>query len=474
MRKRLRAVLAELTTPLWPAVLAGVLIGATVGALVFRGGPAIEAASLIRIYQPIDPDQIMTGAPPSPDAQQTYISGEVVFLNSPGFADAVAERLDETRPPRLTATQDAQSSIVRLSAIEPDFDAAQRIVGAALEVYSDHAQQQASERGEAALDALDGVISALKETPSVPQNQGAVPPADGNQTVPSLPAHIQQLEVQRLGIQVQINRPAAALQIVQPPTQVPIEGAPSWFLKAVGGGLVGGLLVLGVAYAGRRRAGVVVSPSALEGEIEHVFLPTVRLGELAMASEDYAGLARSLYAQLPVPRTGRIVVVGASRFSGSSEIAQLIAFAAAEHKKVSEGYQTGDALGDFESLADLVDEATVITDGGSVDSSPALLAAVESATQIIVVVMLGRDLQEHVSMATQLGRGINIPISVVCTYPAHKRGGPTQSKTAHSRHSADNIIVDSRPTVQGDDRDVSFSRQSAQPWPAMIDHDGIR
>ena len=468
MRKRLRAVLAELTTPLWRATLAGVLIGATVGALVLHGGPAIEATSLIRIYQPIDPDQIMTGAAPSPDSQQTYISGEVVFLNSPGFADAVAKHLDETRPPRLSAVQDAQSSIVRLSAIQPDFAAAQRIVGGALEVYSDHAQQQARERGEAALDALDDVISAL-EAPTVPPDQGAGPPADDKQTVAVLPEHIQQLEVQRLGIEVQTNRPAA-LQIVQPPTQLPIEGAPSWSLKAVGGGLVGGLLALAVAYAWRRRVGVVVSPSALEGEIEHVLLPTVRLGALTESSQDYAGLARSLYAQLPVPRTGRILVVGASRYSGSGEIAQLIAFATAEYRKVSEGYQTGDAVDDFESLADLIDETTVIIDGGSVDSSPALLAAVETATQIIVVVMLGRDVHERVRMAAQLVRGTDVPISVVCTRPGHERGGPTQPKTAHSRHSAGSIIVDSQataqgdsPTAQGDSREVSLSRQSAEP-----------
>src|SRR6476620_4453410 len=116
MSKNARAFVSRWTTPLWRATLAGILVGAAIGGLTWHASSASEATALVRIYQPIDPDQVMTNTAPSPDSQESYLSGEVTYLTSPGFADAVAKELRETIPPPLSATQQGKSSIVSLSA----------------------------------------------------------------------------------------------------------------------------------------------------------------------------------------------------------------------------------------------------------------------------------------------------------------------------------------------------------------------
>ena len=283
-----------------------------------------ETTSLIRIYQPIDPDQIMTSAAPSPDSQQNYISGEIKYLTSPGFADAVAKQLSETIRHFIG---NSRRQIIDSQPIgyPGDFEKAQQIVNAALKVYSDHVQQQARERGQAAIYALNEVISRLEAEAKKKNQTRRKPPTRSKTSNP----RIQLLDLQRLAIEAQTERPAP-IQVVQPPTEMPAKGAPSWSLGAVGGGLIGGLLALAAALAWRKRVGVVTSPPALEGQIEHILLPTVRLGALTESSDAYAGLARSLYAQLPAPRSGRILLIGASADSGTEDVAGLIAFAAAE------------------------------------------------------------------------------------------------------------------------------------------------
>jgi hypothetical protein len=444
MRKTARAIVSRWTTALWPATLAGILVGAIIGGLAFQANSAVEATSLIRIYQPIDPDQIMTGAAPSPDSQQNYISGEITYLTSPGFADAVAKQLNETHPLRLSAVQDAKSSIISLSATEANFEQAKRIVDAARTVYSDHVQQQTHERGQAAIYALNAVIARLDAEAQI-RDQAQAPNQIQDQQSP-----IQQLDLQRLAIEAQTQR-AAPIQVVQPTTMVPAEGAPSWSLRAVGGGLIGGLLALAGALAWRKRFGVVTSPPALEAHIEHVLLPTVRLGALTESSDAYAGLARSLYAQLPVVRSGRVLLVGASADSGTEDVAGLIAFAAAERGHVRvvhllDGVKTFDR---FESSTDLSDGATVVIDGGSVDTSPALPEAAEDASQIIIVAMIGRDVNDTVRMASQLARNNDVPISAVCTRGTIRSATGSRRNDSHSRHPAADFTVDGDGVPQG-------------------------
>jgi uncharacterized protein involved in exopolysaccharide biosynthesis len=140
MRKTLRTVVSRLTTPLWKPTVAGICLGAVIGGLALNAGTTREASALIRIYPPVDVMQTMTASSPSPDPQQSYISGEITYLNSAGFGQAVAKELNESDPPQLSATQDAQSSIVTLSASDANFDGAARIVNAALKVYDGHAR----------------------------------------------------------------------------------------------------------------------------------------------------------------------------------------------------------------------------------------------------------------------------------------------------------------------------------------------
>ena len=441
MRKTARAIIFRWTTPLWRATLAGILAGAAIGGLACSANAATEMIALVRINQPIDPDEVMTGTAPSPDTQQSYISGEITYLTSPGFADAVAKQLDETNPPPISAAQSGQSSIVSLSTTQPDVPKAKRILNAAITSYTDHVQQQARERGQAAIDALDGVIAQLR----------AEPAPDGTPTVTDPEAQIGQLLSQRLAIEAQTQR-SSSVQVVQPPSVTPASGAPGWSLGAVGGGLIGGLLALAGALAWRKQVGVITSPSSLEDQIDHVLMPTVRLGGLRTSSDAYAGLARSLYAQLPAPRTGRILLVGASANSGTQEVAGLIAFAAAEHVDVRVVHllDRAQTLSMFEvssncpavatngvarTLGEMRDmlpesmyEATVVIDGGSLETSPRLPEAAEDASQIIIVAMIGQDVNATVSMTSRLARDANIPISAVCTRRGIRRVAPSQLK----------------------------------------------
>jgi hypothetical protein len=468
MRKNARAIVSRWTTPLWPATLAGILVGAAIGGLTLHASSASEATALVRIYQPIDPDQTMTNTAPSPDSQQSFISGEITYLTSPGFGDAVAKELGKTVPPPLSAVQMGKSSTVSLSATQAGFDEAQRSVNAAVKVYSDHLAQQTRERGLAAIDALNKVISRIEADASGEEaSQSVVLPTDplreaGLARIADLRGTVQQLTLQRLAIEAQTLR--AAVQVVQPPTETPVKGAPSWSLGVISGGLIGGLLALAGALAWRKRVGVVTSPSVLEGHIQHVLLPTVRLGALTESSEAYAGLARLLYAQLPAPRAGRILLLGASADSGTEEVARLIAFAVAEHTNVcvvnlrDDGVQTFDGI---ESPAGLTDGSTVVIDGGSLDISPALPGAAKDASQIILVAMIGGDMNDSVRMVSQLARDSDIPISAVCTRRGIWTAGPSRRKTKDSRHATKDLVVADGNLIYQPER--SGFRRTPQP-----------
>jgi hypothetical protein len=402
----------------------------------------------------------MTGTAPSPDSQQIHTSDEITYLNSAGFADAVAKQLNETSPPRLSVIQDGQSSIVSLSATQADVEEAERNVNAALKVYSDHVQQQTRERGKAAIDALNDVISRLEVG-----DQSVTSPTSSTPTSNNQQAGIEQLVLQRLAIEVQTQR-SAPLQVVQPPTERSVKGAPGWSLGAVGGGLIGGLLALAGTLAWRKRVGVITSPSALEGQIEHVLLPTVRLSAMTESRDAYAGLARSLYAQLPTPRSGRILLVGASADSGTEDVARLIAFAVAEHAHVSVAHLQDDAqtFDGLESLADPTDGATVVIDGGSLDTSPALPQAAEDASQIIIVAMIGRDVNDTVRMASQLARDSDVPISAVCTHRRIRRVRPSRRNNTHSRRAAGDLVADGRPIPQATAESLDTIKSSREPF----------
>jgi hypothetical protein len=462
MRKNASAFFARWVSRLWPVTLAGLIIGAAIGGWAMLGGGESQATALMRIYPPVDPDQIMTGAAPDPDSQQSYISGEITYLTSPGFAEAVQRQLSETEPPQLSAVQDARSSIVSLSATQPTYAQAQRIVDGALKAYGDHAQQQVRERGQAAIDAIDAVAARLSSETTQGEVADPTAQSESSPSPDAVQARLQQLDLQRLAIETQMQRPAA-VQIVQPTMEAPVAGVPGWSLGAVGGALGGGLITLAAAYAWRKRAGVVIAQAdALTGQIQRVLTPTVRLGGLTESSDAYAGLARSLYTQLPTPRTGRLLIVGASADSGSDEIARLIAFAIAEHRQVDVGYLAQDALpvDSSHAFADQEDGPSAVIDGGSIDTSPALLAAAEDASQIIVVVGIGRDYIEAVQVASQLTDRCDIPVSAVCTQGGSRRAGSSRRENKPSIDEAGGTPVNGQAVADGSRRDNGDSQHS--------------
>jgi hypothetical protein len=420
-----RDTFSRLTTPLWPAILTGMLVGGLVGALSYPVDNVHEAAALIRVYQPVDPDQILTTSATASDTQQSYISGEIAYLSSPGFRAAVAKQLNETTPPEVTATQDGQSSIISVSATQSDGPTAQRVVDAALNVYGDHAREQSRQRSREAINAITNVINQLE----------APPPADSNSEQTDAPqdaqARIAQLDLQRLAIEVQARRGAPA-QVVQPPTVSSETGAPRWSLGAIAGALLGGLLTIGAIVGWRRRAGVIVSPADLETEVQQLLRPVVSLSGLTSSNTSYLRVARNVYAQLPSARSGRILIVGASTDSGTDTVAGLVAAAVGEHAPTDVVRLSDEphCARSARSRTDLDDAATVVIDGGAVATTPALPDTVKEVNQIIVVVRLGRDVHDSVRVIAQLGRRYNIPISAICT-----RRGLRLAKPRAARHT---------------------------------------
>ncbi|MDT5010320.1 MAG: hypothetical protein QOH57_1937 [Mycobacterium sp.] len=416
MRTTLPTVVSRLTTPLWKPTVAGIFVGAVIGGLVLNAASTSEASALIRIYPPTDIAQTMTGSSPSPDPQQSYISGEIAYLNSPAFGQAVAKELNETDPPQLSATQDTQSTIVTFSASDANSADATRIVDAGLKVYESHAQQLIRERGQSAIDAINAILTKAAAPDPAPPGPGDQSARIDRQTPTD------QLQAQLYWIEVQTQR-LAPFQVISPPAETPTEGVPKWQLGVIGGGLLGGLVFLAVALAWRRRVGVVTSPSALEGSADRVLSPTVPLAQLAPATAEYKTLARTLTNQIPVADSGTILVVGASSESGTSDVARLIATGVEERS----GVRVISLLDSPESVEQLrsgptAPGSTTVIDGGSIDTAAALPGAADAAAQVVVVAAIGRDVSADVRMATSLAHDRNLPVTAVCTKGASRRG----------------------------------------------------
>jgi hypothetical protein len=424
MSSSARETFSKLTSPMWPAIVVGMAVGAIVGVLGYPVDGGRQATALIRIYQPVDPDQILTTTALSSDMQQSYISGEVTYLSSPSFHNAVAKQLGDITAPDVTAAQDGQSSIITLSASQPSGGAAQRVVDAAVNVYSEHARDQSRQRGQEAINAINDVIGALHEQNRSDGGQDETTSSSQEYTSESssaskpgndVAARIQQLELQRSSIEVQSRR-SAPVQVVQPPTLDVEKGAPRWMLGASAGALLGGLLTLGVIVAGRRRAGVITTPADVAAEVDQWLRPVVGLSGVTGPHSSYLPFARNLYAQLPSPRSGRILVVGASAESGSASITRLVAAGLREHSPVTV-VDLSDAFSgafDLRSRNDL-DRVTVVLDGGSIATTPSLPDAAKEASQIIVVARIGRDVHDNVRVIAQLARRNGIPVTAVCT-----------------------------------------------------------
>lgn len=427
MARRARSVLSRWLTPLWPATVVGIAVGATLGGMALQSSTVAPSVSaLIRIDQPVDPNQILTTNAPSVESQQSYISGEIAFLSSPGFAGSLRTALNQADDPNLTATQDSQSSVITLSATAPTAAQATGVIDTALRLYSDHVVEQNRQREQAAIDALNGVINGLRdqiriavEAPNAPPQYdefgNLIPPPPVPDTT-GFQDRINELQAQKLSLDVQMLRPPG-VQVVQPPTQLPVSGVPHWWLGAVGGGLLGGLLALTLAIVWRQRSGVITSMGALEDEVAGVLWPVVRLrshGERAKVTNSEAENARAVYAQLPAARGACILVVGASAQSGTDGMARLLSFAAAEHGPVDTIRQRhANEVIERRILPRHRNSTTVIIDGGSLTNSSALPRAAGLATHIIIVAMIGFDTYRQARMVIKLARAHGVPVFAV-------------------------------------------------------------
>lgn len=380
-------VLSRLIAPVWPITIIALVLGAFVGSFaIHEAEPGYLASAVVKVNQPVDPNQIISGAA-SPLVNDSFMAGEMAYLSSPGFYDAVGKEMGLPYRVSVTVSEQGQSQFVTISSEGATLELARKIVDSAVKVFSDSAQQRVKQRDQAAIDSLTKVLDKIV----LPPAEGATPPtpAPGSGV-------IDQLLTERGLIEVDMERPV--VQVVQPAAEAaPHAVAPFWSLGLIGGALIGGCVGLGAALVWRSKVGLITSRSALVDEFEHVMAPVV---SLPGSSE----VGRTLYAQLQPPRQGTIVVIGASDDSGASTVTQLIAAAAHADEPV-------DGLG---GAAKHGARLTVV-DGGSVENSPGLPEVVGSAQELIVVVALKRDVLDSVRIAVNLAQGHDIPVSIVGT-----------------------------------------------------------
>lgn len=414
MHEHVRSITYRWLSATWPMVIVGLLVGAGAGGLVAQlAQDPPTATALIRVDQPIDPDQIVTDNDPTLETQPTFLAGEIVYLSSSGFAKSVGDELKSPSPPALTAEQQGQSNIVRLTTTDATTHGATAALDVAIKTYAGRLEQLSSERTQGAIDANTSVIVRVRsETDSDAADRHA--PVDQH----ALDDKLRTLEQQRLSLQSQLLRPPST-QVVEPiSAQTPTIDRS---LPITGGTLLGGLLALAGTLAWRTRSGVITSATHLERLVSLVLRPVVGLGAPADVP---AGLdtARTLYGQLLAPRTGKIVVMGASKYSGTDVVTRLLYEGARERVSVTtvnlDGERTDLASAEVRAKLAAVqsaDEQTVIIDGGSVASSPHGLEAAERAQQIVVVARIGRDVATDVETLLRAITELRVPVTAICT-----------------------------------------------------------
>ncbi|MUL78123.1 hypothetical protein [Mycolicibacterium sp. CBMA 226] len=390
MSNKVRSILANWVVPLWPVTIVGAALGVAVGTLAIPPTSTYSATSVIAVEVPIGTNQLMTGVQPFSDSLPDYIGGELAYLESDGFRGTVATNyLHQPSPPNLSISRSGKSDLITLTADAHSAADARRAVEAAVSAYIDHVRQDNTSRYTAAVAAIDAVIPRMQQSLA---DSGVVAPT------PELVA----LYTQRAALQVQLER-APGVIVVQPTTDNGSTASPP--LGAIGGGALGGLIALGAALFWRSRNGTITSPSQLGDHLAPC--PIIPLGK----SEVDATIARSLYAVLPPPRAGRIVVIGASAHTGTQTVADYIALAASEHGPLTAVDLAGGAP---DSVSADTADGTVIINAGPWASSPAATDAVDHANQIIIVARLAVDTRQSVAELCQALTQQSAPFCVVC------------------------------------------------------------
>ena len=348
-----------------------------------------SASSVISVEVPISTNQLMTGTQTYSESLPDYLGGELDYLNSGGFHGTVAAKLSTSSAPDLAVTRSGKSDLFSVKATADSLEGARRVVDTAVAVYLDHLRHDNNSRYSSALAAIDAIASRI-EANAV--GEGVAAPT------PDLVA----LHTARAALQVQLER-APGVVVVEPTSDGGSTASPPY--GTIGGGVLGALLALGAALVWRSRSGILTSRKQVgDGLAPCPVIPRRKSGV-----DDT--IARSLYAVMPRPRTGRIVVVGASGNSETRTVADYVSFAAAEHGPVKNVDLAGGAT---DSVTTEAVEDTVVVDAGAWASSAAVTDAVDDASQIIIVARIGFDTSQSVAELCQAMSSRSAPLCVVC------------------------------------------------------------
>jgi len=389
MRSKVPSLLATWVAPLWPVTIVGAALGAAVGSLVVTPVVTYSATSVVALEVPIGINQLMTGMQQFSDSIPDYLGGELTYLNSEGFRGAVGVKLGRpASAPEVIATRSGKSDLFTLAASAQSAADARRVVDAAVATYMDHVREVNTDRYKSAVAAIDAVVPVLEQNK---QHAGIV----------ATPPELAALYNQRAALQVQLQRDPGVI-VVEPTAD---KGSTTPLpLGPIGGGAVGGLLALGAALIWRSRRGIITSPKQIGDQLAPC--PVVPLGE----SDIDQTIARSIYAVLPPPRTGRIVVVGASANSQSQAVADYVSFAASEHGPVKDV----DLSDTTNSSGPDPDDITIVVNAGPWASSSAVTDVIDDANQIIIVARLNIDTRQSVAELCQAMSQQSAPFCVVC------------------------------------------------------------
>jgi hypothetical protein len=338
------------------AALLGLCAGALIGGLAFAAmGADTTATAFVRLQNPADLTAIAAGASQvTPDNQgntSNFVGGEIAYLSSEGFAQAVARKMAKDEPAVLNVAQASESSVITISNSSKSRDDAIRTVQVVIDLYGQELAQRVDEQ-------LRTILPALSRW----EQSGA-----GD------PTRMQELMRIRAAVELQASE-AATLLVLQPPTPNQ-DSSQQWLIGVFLGGLVGGSVAVAVLLARRRRSGRAAMTATLTESVDGVLLPAVDLGAASSDDRDdeRARLARTLLAQCPAGQGGVLLVLGASPSSGSPEVAALLELGAVGQPQ-SVRVLYGGVVGDPSLTTDLIATATGIVLVARIDADTAAQA----------------------------------------------------------------------------------------------------
>lgn len=361
-----------LMTKLLVGAVIGLCAGALIGGLTFAAlGADATATAFLRLRNPADLIAIAGGAnqitPDNQDNTSTFVAGEIAYLSGDGFAEALRTRMAKDGPVVLNIAQAAKSAVVTISCSSASSDEAVRTVQAAIDLYREQLEQRADVQLRTVLPKLD----------------------QWQQRDNADATRIQELQRVRESVELQSTE-SAILLVEQPPT-TNHPSTQQWVIGVFLGALVGGSCAAAVVLARSRRSGRGALVKTLTEIVDGVLVPVVDL-DLPPRSEwadEQARLARTLYAQCPSAGPDRLIlVIGASSSSGSSEVASLLEFAAAENQLAAPAVLSS---GQHSSPASAEPPTTRVVSGGIVGDSTLSPGVLGVATDIVVVARLDAD-----------------------------------------------------------------------------------